>query len=171
MRRMTLAPALLGSVALLAAGYVVTVALPVADAANTTKTTTTQTYTVGELKGRQGYVDAGCIHCHTQQVRDAATDAGLAERPTRAGDTLADRPSQLGSVRIGPDLACAGDRVPGVVPGASEDERVAAMAAYLRDPQQVRPGSGMPRYDHLSDTELTRLASYLVALRCPGGSS
>lgn len=175
MRRLTLLPVLLGSALLLGGGFAVTVALPTADAVTTTETDATRGYTVGEVRGREIYVNQGCVYCHTQQVRDTYTDAGLGGRPTRPGDTLADRPASLGEVRLGPDLRCVGDRVPGASTedgdvGAADDaareELVAAMIRYLRDPGAVREASGMPSYQHLSRNDLRRLATYLVGLRC-----
>ncbi|HVF18996.1 MAG TPA: cbb3-type cytochrome c oxidase subunit II [Mycobacteriales bacterium] len=167
MRRLTLLPALLGSAVMLGAGFAVTVALPAADAVTRSSTDTTRAYTNGEVDGREVYVNQGCVYCHTQQVRDTYTDAGLAERPTRPGDTLTDRPGSLGEARFGPDLRCVGDRAPGTADESSSKQALlAAMVDYLRDPGAVRRDSGMPSYGHLSDTELERLAMYLVGLSC-----
>ncbi|HVE98837.1 MAG TPA: cbb3-type cytochrome c oxidase subunit II [Mycobacteriales bacterium] len=173
--RTTLLPVLLGSAVLLGAGFVTTVALPTADAVTTTETDATRGYTVGEARGREIYVNQGCVYCHTQQVRDTYTDAGLGGRPTRPGDTLADRPASLGEVRFGPDLRCVGDRVPGAssdVEGddeAGREELVEAMVDYLRNPDAVHEDSGMPSYRHLSRNDLRRLAAYLVGLQCDSG--
>lgn len=166
MRRTALLPALVGSAIFLGVGFAVTVALPTADASNTDTADHARQYTVGELKGRDLYTDLGCVTCHTQQVRDVFADVDLAQRPTRAGDTLADRPGLLGAARFGPDLTCVGDRVPGTEPDTGADERVAAMVDYLRHPAEVHPGSLMPDYQLLADAELNRLATYLVALTC-----
>lgn len=167
MRRLTLLPVLLGSAVMLGAGFAVTVALPTADAVTTTDTDATRAYSKDEIAGREIYVNQGCIYCHTQQVRDTFTDAGLGGRPTRPGDTLSDRPANLGGVRFGPDLRCVGDRVPGTADeSASREALVEAMVDYLREPGAVRRDSGMPGYQHLSTKELERLADYLVGLRC-----
>ena len=177
-RRVTLMPVLLGSAVLLGTGFAVTVALPTADAVTTTETDATRAYTVGETRGREIYVNQGCVYCHTQQVRDTYTDASIGERPTRPADTLADRPASLGEIRLGPDLRCVGDRVPGAghdADDASADDDAArealvdAMVAYLRDPDSVHEDSGMPSYRHLSGADLHRLATYLVGLRCDTG--
>ena len=176
-RRVTLLPVLLGSAVLLGAGFAVTVALPTADAVTTTETDATRAYTVGETKGREVYVNQGCVYCHTQQVRDTYTDAAIGERPTRPADTLADRPGSLGELRLGPDLRCVGDRVPGAshdddVAGsgdaAARDAAIELMVRYLRDPDSVHEDSAMPSYRHLSGADLRRLAAYLVGLRCAG---
>ncbi|HVE63492.1 MAG TPA: cbb3-type cytochrome c oxidase subunit II [Mycobacteriales bacterium] len=168
-RRLTLLPVLLGSAVLLGSGFAVTVALPTADAVTTTVTDATRAYTKGEVAGREIYVNQGCVYCHTQQVRDTFTDAKLAQRPTRPGDTLADRPANLGETRYGPDLRCVGDRVPGADAGADRAAQVEAMADYLRDPGAVHQDSSMPSYSYLSGKDLDRLASYLVGLSCDGG--
>ncbi len=166
MRRPTLLPVLLATTAMLGAGYATTVVLPAADKATRTRTDGTKSYTVGEVHGRGRYATEGCVQCHTKGVRDTFSDAGLAGRPTRPGDTLSDRPALLGEVRYGPDLSCIGDRVPGVLQGSTEDEKVEAMMAYLAAPAAYHEGSTMPAYDHLSSTDLRRLASYLVAQTC-----
>lgn len=166
MRRLTLMPVLLGSAVMLGAGFATTVALPAADEVTTTKTSSTRTYTRGQAWGRDVYVNQGCVYCHSQQVRDTYTDAGLADRPTRPGDTLTDRPGSMGEVRYGPELSCVGDRVPGASDGADADELVDSMVAYLRHPDIAHEDSGMPSYQHLSSKELRRLAQYLVGLRC-----
>ena len=171
MRRLTLLPALLGSAVMLGAGFAVTVALPAADAVTRSSTETTRAYTEGEVDGREVYVNQGCVYCHSQQVRDTYTDAGLADRPTRPGDTLTDRPASLGEVRFGPDLRCVGDRVPGVAGDADRDDAVDAMIEYLRDPDSVHADSGMPSYAHLSRSDLRRLAKYLVGLQCGGDAA
>ncbi len=165
--RLTLVPVLLATAVCTGAGYVVTVVLPAADKATTRGTANTPDYTVGAVAGRRVYGREGCAQCHTRGVRDTYTDGGLAERPTRPGDTLADRPALLGDVRYGPDLRCVGDRVPGVSAGATNEEKVAAMEAYLADPPAYHDGSTMPSYSFLSATDLRRLATYLVAQTCP----
>lgn len=154
--RLTLLPVIAGTAVFLGAGFAATVLLPTADAANTTRSDEVHEYTLQEAKGRDIYARQGCVLCHTKQVRDTFSDANLGDRPTRAGDTVADRPALLGDTRFGPDLTCAGDRLAG-----SPDERVEAMIEYLRD-----PGGAMPSYDYLSDNDLRRLAAYVVAQEC-----
>lgn len=152
--RLTLFPVLLGSTLFLGAGFATTVLLPTADAANTTRTEHTPEYTVQQGKGRDIFARQGCVLCHTKQVRDTYSDAGIGDRPTRAGDTLADRPALLGENRFGPDLTCVGTRW--------EGRELDEMVEYLRD-----PGGAMPSYDYLSDADLRRLAAYLLAQECP----
>lgn len=156
--RLTLFPVLLGSAVFLGAGFATTVLLPTADAANTTRTDSTPEYTVEQAKGRDIFARQGCVLCHTRQVRDTFSDATLAERPARAGDTLGDRPGLLGESRFGPDLSCVGSHSD----GDTEDEKVESVVEFLRD-----PGGAMPSYGYLSDADLRRLAAYLVAQECP----
>jgi cbb3-type cytochrome oxidase cytochrome c subunit len=165
--RLTLVPVLVATAVFTGAGYGVTVVLPASDTATTRRTADTPEYTKGAVHGRQIYAGEGCAQCHTRGVRDTASDAGLAGRPTRPGDTLADRPALLGDVRYGPDLRCIGDRVPGVAAGATEDDKIAAMVAYLAEPADYHHGSTMPSYRFLPSTELRRLATFLVAQTCP----
>lgn len=35
----------------------------------------------------------------------------------------------------------------------------------LKNPREMLPGSNMPRYDYLTDQELSDLAAYLMSLR------
>jgi cytochrome c oxidase cbb3-type subunit I/II len=71
---------------------------------------------------------------------------------TRAGELVYDRPFQLGSRRIGPDL----QRVGGKYPDAWHYE-------HMRDPRSTSPGSIMPPYPWL----LTRrLDTRDVTARC-----
>jgi len=96
-----------------------------------------------ELKGRQVYIDQGCIYCHTQQVRMKGYGAdirrGWGTRRSVPRDYLFDKPHQLGTMRTGPDLASIGARQPSV------DWH----ALHLYDPQITSPGSIMPRFNYL----------------------
>jgi cytochrome c oxidase cbb3-type subunit 2 len=72
-------------------------------------------YTEAELKGRQTYIENGCIYCHSQQVRDPSAGAdkhfgwGRASLPS---DYIYDKPHLLGTMRTGPDLSNIGSRQP-----------------------------------------------------------
>lgn len=96
-----------------------------------------------QAKGRAIYINQGCIYCHTQQVRMKGYGAdirrGWGTRRSVPRDYLQDRPHQLGTQRIGPDLASVGARQP------STDWH----ALHLYNPQITSPGSIMPRYDYL----------------------
>lgn len=72
-------------------------------------------YTETELRGRQRYIEYGCIYCHSQQVRDPSVGAdrhfgwGRASVPS---DYIHDDPPLLGTSRTGPDLSNIGSRQP-----------------------------------------------------------
>jgi cbb3-type cytochrome oxidase cytochrome c subunit len=159
---MTLLPVLAGPALLLGAGYGVTVIAPATARDSTTRTEATREYSVGATKGRELYAKNGCVYCHSLQRRDAFADAGLGPAPSSVSEDLNDRPAMLGWARYGPDLSCVGDRVE----GDSDDEKVAALVAYLEEPSSVREGSTMPSYRFLKHADLQRLASYLVEHTC-----
>ncbi|MGH8935482.1 MAG: cbb3-type cytochrome c oxidase subunit II [Acidimicrobiia bacterium] len=168
---------LAGALSLFALGLVMTVVLPILEAAQARPTELAATWrnypalSSGEASptlaeagldpelvagGRRIYVTEGCWYCHTQQVRPIITDAGLGP-VTRPGDLVFERPHLLGSQRIGPDLMHVGAREP--------TDQVEFVKAYLIDPQAERRYSSMPPYGHLSDQDLTALAQYLVSLK------
>jgi cytochrome c oxidase cbb3-type subunit 2 len=99
-----------------------------------------------ELKGRQVYIDLGCIYCHTQQVRMKGYGADIRRnwgtRRSVPRDYLFDRPHQLGTMRTGPDLANIGVRQPSEV----------WHALHLYNPQFTSPGSVMPPFRYLFHT-------------------
>lgn len=67
-------------------------------------------------QGELVYRDLGCAACHTQQVRrpDFGADQarGWGDRQTVARDYIFEAHPQLGSLRVGPDLANLGGRKP-----------------------------------------------------------
>lgn len=95
-------------------------------------------YTPLEVAGRDIYVREGCYLCHSQMVRPMRAELLRYGEWTRAGEYAYDRPFQLGSRRIGPDL----QRVGGKYPDAWHFE-------HLRDPRSTSPGSVMPAYPWL----------------------
>ena len=95
-------------------------------------------YTPLELAGRDIYVREGCYNCHSQMVRPFRADTMRYGPWTRAGEYAYDRPFQLGSRRIGPDL----QRLGGKYPDAWHYE-------HMRDPRSTSPGSLMPTYGWL----------------------
>lgn len=96
-----------------------------------------------QAKGREIYINQGCIYCHTQQVRMKGYGAdirrGWGTRRSVPRDYLLDRPHQLGTQRMGPDLANIGARQPSLT----------WHALHLYNPQITSPGSIMPRFDYL----------------------
>ena len=95
-------------------------------------------YTPLELAGRDIYVREGCYNCHSQMVRPMRSETLRYGAWTRSNEYAYDRPFQLGSRRIGPDL----QRVGGKYPDAWHYE-------HMRDPRAVSPGSIMPNYGWL----------------------
>ncbi|MCB9780468.1 MAG: cytochrome-c oxidase, cbb3-type subunit II [Alphaproteobacteria bacterium] len=95
-------------------------------------------YTPLELAGRDIYVSEGCYNCHSQWVRPFRDETLRYGEWSRAGEYAYDRPFQLGSRRIGPDL----HRVGGKYPDAWHWE-------HMRDPRSTSPGSIMPPYTWL----------------------
>lgn len=111
------------------------------------------------LAGKAIYDSEGCWYCHTQSVRPVPADLGLG-KVTTSDRVARDVPTVLGLSRIGPDLACAGDRF----------DNAQQIAEHLKDPRKTRSGSLMPRYGFLSDGELGALGEYLMALQCERGA-
>lgn len=102
-------------------------------------------YTPLELAGRDIYVREGCYNCHSQMVRPMRSEtmrycvsSPIDDCWSRAGEYAHDRPFQLGSRRIGPDL----HRVGGRYPAGWHYE-------HMRDPRATSPGSIMPTYGWL----------------------
>ena len=88
-------------------------------------------------------VREGCYNCHSQMVRPMRAETVRYGAWTRAWEYQWDRPFQLGSRRIGPDL----QRVGGKYPDAWHWE-------HLRDPRSTSPGSIMPAYGWLAEDEI-----------------
>jgi cytochrome c oxidase cbb3-type subunit I/II len=93
-----------------------------------------------EVAGRDIYVREGCYNCHSQMVRPMRAETLRYGPWTRAWEYEWDRPFQLGSRRIGPDL----QRVGGKYPDAWHWE-------HLKDPRSTSPGSIMPPYSWLAE--------------------
>jgi cytochrome c oxidase cbb3-type subunit II len=96
-----------------------------------------------QAKGRQVYIDQGCIYCHSQQIRMKGYGADIRRnwgtRRSVPRDYIFEKPHQLGTMRTGPDLASIGSRQPSTV----------WHALHLYDPQITSPGSIMPRFQYL----------------------
>ena len=94
-------------------------------------------------QGAEVYRSLGCAACHSQQVGVVAGDIPrYGKRITVAADYLFDRPVQLGSVRIGPDLANIGVR----------QTNANWHLLHLYNPKLTAAGSTMPAYPFLFDT-------------------
>lgn len=92
-------------------------------------------YTPLEVAGRDIYVREGCYVCHSQWVRPFRSETLRYGDWSRAEEYVWDRPFQLGSRRIGPDL----HRVGGKYNDAWHYE-------HMRDPRSTSEGSIMPAY-------------------------
>ena len=94
-------------------------------------------------RGAEVYRANGCVECHTQQVRPKGLgsdyERGWGKRRTIAQDYLLDVPVQLGSLRLGPDLANVGLRQPNAT----------NQLQHLYNPKLTAPRSMMPRYNYL----------------------
>ena len=97
-------------------------------------------------RGQQVYASAGCVYCHSQQVRQVGygsdLERGWGARPTVARDYMRENPVFLGTMRTGPDLANIGARQPSVM----------WHHQHLYQPGVVSPGSIMPSYRYLYET-------------------
>ena len=100
-------------------------------------------YTPLELAGRNIYVREGCYLCHSQMIRPLRDEVERYGHYSLAAESMYDRPFQWGSKRTGPDLARIGGKY-------SDDWH----RDHLRDPRSVVPGSVMPNYSWLAQTDL-----------------
>jgi cytochrome c oxidase cbb3-type subunit 2 len=100
-------------------------------------------YTPLELAGRNIYVREGCYLCHSQMIRPLRDEVERYGHYSLAAESMYDHPFQWGSERQGPDLARVGGKY-------SDDWH----RDHLRDPRSVVPGSIMPDYAFLEQTDL-----------------
>jgi cytochrome c oxidase cbb3-type subunit 2 len=136
------------------------------------------------VQGHAVYVSHGCAACHTQQVRpeNGGSDIarGWGQRRTVARDYLHDTPVQLGSRRLGPDLANYGERLGTNAfnlvrlynPRLVATNSICAALPFLFDQRPVRATGKSPDALPLPDdgTEVVphlaarQLAAYLASL-------
>ena len=107
-------------------------------------------YTVQELRGREIYKREGCWYCHSTVSRPQDWDHGPR---SKSSDYYYDEYHLVGSERSGPDLANIGGKFP--------DQY---HMLHHKNPRYVKPGSIMPRFDYLSDQELTDLTAFIQSL-------
>lgn len=103
-------------------------------------------YTSAQLRGREQYIQNGCVYCHSQQPRDKsqAPDAQRGwGRASVAADYYYDSPHLLGTMRTGPDLFNIGARQP------SADWQL----GHLYQPRAYTAGSIMPSYPYLFEVK------------------
>jgi cytochrome c oxidase cbb3-type subunit I/II len=118
-------------------------------------------YTPLEVAGRDIYVREGCYNCHSQMVRPMRAETLRYGEWSRAAEYTWDRPFQLGSRRIGPDLQRVGHKYPD-----------AWHFEHLRDPRATSPGSIMPAYtwlleDRVDPADVTASIGALATLGTP----
>ena len=108
-----------------------------------------------EVAGRDIYVREGCYLCHSQMIRPMRAEILRYGDWTRAAEYQYDRPFQLGSRRLGPDLQRQG----GKYPDAWHYE-------HMRDPRSTSPGSIMPTYPwlHRDKVDAADVTASVVAL-------
>jgi cytochrome c oxidase cbb3-type subunit 2 len=98
------------------------------------------------VAGQKVYASAGCMYCHSQQVRwsPLSTDIakGLGPRQTVARDYIREKVAYLGTMRTGPDLSNIGARQP----DANWHHQ------HLFEPRTVTDWSIMPAYRYLYKT-------------------
>lgn len=149
-----------GSLLFLFLGLAVTVGIPAIQ--EPPATALAVRYNEAQLRGRGLYIREGCWYCHTQQVRSVETEAGTVRQPgdigpeSVPGDYAYQKPVLWGTNRQGPDLSHVASR-----PYVTKAWHV----LHLKEPRTVVPGSIMPSFAHLSESELDDLAEYLMALR------
>jgi cytochrome c oxidase cbb3-type subunit I/II len=100
-------------------------------------------YTPLELLGRDIYQREGCYVCHSQMVRPFRFETERYGEYSKPGEFVYDHPFQWGSKRTGPDL----HRIGGKYPDSWHYQ-------HMLDPRLMAPGSIMPPYPHLLETEL-----------------
>lgn len=115
-------------------------------------------------RGQLVYQDLGCAACHTQQVRrpgvGADKERGWGERQVVARDFLYDARPQLGSMRVGPDLANYAARAEpaGMIPDR--------LLAYLYNGH-----AGMPSYSFLFEKRkvVGERSAHALKVKLPAG--
>ena len=116
-------------------------------------------YTEQQARGREQYVELGCVYCHTQQPRDSSqapdSQRGWGRASTPA-DYVYDEPHQLGTMRTGPDLLNVGARLP------SQGWQL----THLYQPRAIVPGSLMPNFPFLFE-EKDQAAAGDVVVQLP----
>lgn len=109
-----------------------------------------------EQKGRQVFLNNGCIYCHSGFTRpqDVLADQYYVyPRASEPGDfTGGDTPNLFGTIRTGPDLSQAGGFHP-------DDWHY----AHYNNPRYTTPISIMPRFSFLKEEEVRALIAFTQA--------
>ncbi len=135
---------LLATVAILIGGIVQIVPTLVVKS-NIPTITSVHPYTPLELEGRDLYIREGCVGCHSQMVRPFRSETERYGEYAKAGEFVYDHPFLWGSKRTGPDLLRVGGKY-------SDNWHF----NHFYDPQSTSPGSIMPSYKWLINSELDK---------------
>ncbi|NQX91606.1 MAG: cytochrome-c oxidase, cbb3-type subunit I [Flavobacteriales bacterium] len=108
-----------------------------------------QPYTPLELEGRDLYIREGCYNFHSQMVRPLRFETARYGEYSKAGEFVYDHPFQWGSKRTGPDLHREGV-------GNKQNRPDSWHYLHMEDPQDISPGSIMPRYPWLITDDLDK---------------
>ena len=134
---------LLGALAAVGFAAIVLVVLPRTMLVDVPRPAQLAPYAPEEARGREVYVENGCVYCHSQQVRDPSFttdgDRGWGSRPTVPADYVYDTPHLLGTMRTGPDLINVGQRLP------DPDWHL----IHFYDPRALNAWSIMPAFPYL----------------------
>jgi cytochrome c oxidase cbb3-type subunit 2 len=103
-------------------------------------------------RGRQVYTANGCVYCHSQQVRADYAGSDIERkwgtRRSAPRDYIFDKPTQIGRMRVGPDLANVGKRQPSGDDAPAQADAVnptaAAPAPGAPPPAEPKPAGDAP---------------------------
>ncbi len=113
-------------------------------------------YTPLEVEGRDLYIREGCVGCHSQMIRPMRAETARYGDYSKAGEFVYDHPFLWGSKRTGPDLHREGGKYPS-----------SWHFVHMKQPGATSPGSIMPGYPWLYDTDLDRshIEGKIITLR------
>ena len=151
---------LIGAVAIFSVGFLVTVVVPPLVAPDWHEPPKTlSALTEQQQLGRQIYINEVCTGCHTQQIRHLEPDMkrfgwrGVDAPPSESPEYAPDNPHQLGTRRVGPDLARVGGKYDS-----------SWHYAHLIDPRAMTAGSVMPSFRYVKPDQLRAVVAYLQTL-------
>ena len=113
-------------------------------------------YTPLEIEGRDLYIREGCVGCHSQMIRPMRAETARYGEYSKAGEFVYDHPFLWGSKRTGPDLHRVGGKYP-----------PSWHFVHMKQPGATSPGSIMPGYPWLYDSDLDRshIEGKIITLR------
>ena len=111
-------------------------------------------------RGREVFINEGCIHCHSQYVRPGTSDEERWGPVQSVESVMAQTPPLVGNRRQGPDLQNIGNR------RNSEWNRL-----HLVAPRSITPGSRMPSYAYLFESGRSDGPALLAYLDSLGGDT